>query len=84
MKREQAIEIAAQCWCDKRTEHMEMAPALVEVFADKLVEHTQTSTTNELLKLLTDQTKVLSTIVVGTMMHNQCVLDKLMSGEIKQ
>ena len=33
---EQMREIAAQCWCDERTKHIVMEPALAEVFAEKL------------------------------------------------
>lgn len=33
---DEARVIAAQCWCDKRTEHLEMIPDLAEVFAEQL------------------------------------------------
>ena len=34
---ERAREIAAQCWCDPRTETVVMNPALAEVFAEVLL-----------------------------------------------
>lgn len=30
------LEIAAQCWCDKETGHIEMIPCLAEAFAKRL------------------------------------------------
>lgn len=32
------LEIAAQCWCDEETEHLEMIPSLAEAFAKRLDE----------------------------------------------
>jgi len=36
MKIETAMEIAAQCWCKKATEHIEMDVELVVAFAQTL------------------------------------------------
>ena len=37
MKRETAVAIAAQCWCDPETEGVQMDPRLAQAFADRLV-----------------------------------------------
>lgn len=33
---ERALTMAARCWCDKRTEHIDMIPELAIVMAEKL------------------------------------------------
>ncbi len=35
------LEIAAQCWCDKRTEKVVMIPELAEVFTEALLSYGQ-------------------------------------------
>lgn len=32
------LEVAAQCWCDPRTEKIEMIPELAKVISEKLIE----------------------------------------------
>ena len=34
---DEALGVAAQCWCDKQTEHLEMNAALAEAFAERLM-----------------------------------------------
>ena len=41
MTSKEAIEIAAQCWCDPRVGDREMDTELAIVFAEKLVEATE-------------------------------------------
>jgi len=38
MKREEALGLAAQCWCAEATEHKTMDEVLASAFADKLME----------------------------------------------
>lgn len=36
-----AREIAAQCWCDPETEHLEMIPELAEAFAKRIAQQAE-------------------------------------------
>jgi hypothetical protein len=36
-RKEMCLEMAAQAWCDKRTEHLTMIPELAEVFSEMLL-----------------------------------------------
>jgi len=38
---EEALQLAAKAWCDKRTEHLVMQPELAQVFAEILVRETE-------------------------------------------
>lgn len=54
MDREQAIEIAAQCWCDEKTKTLVMEPKLAEVIADKLMDVYEDNQFFFILNLLID------------------------------
>jgi hypothetical protein len=44
MTRENALRIAAQCWCKPETEHIEMIPELAQEFANVLFEEIKNTT----------------------------------------
>lgn len=49
--RDEASAIVAQCWCDKRTEHLAMIPSLAEVIIEKVEDLLREN--GELRKILT-------------------------------